>query len=111
MREGQPILVAGAAGGSRITTSVLQVILNDLFVYSGDLKKSIFAPRIHQQWMPEFLDIEEGYSETTKEYLNSLGEKVRPPPFSAITQAVHLQEDGKVTAVFDPRDEGGAEAY
>ncbi len=111
VREGQPILVAGAAGGSRITTSVLQVILNDLFVYSGDLKKSIFAPRIHQQWMPEFLDIEEGYSETTKEYLNSLGEKVRPPPFSAITQAVHLQEDGKVTAVFDPRDEGGAEAY
>jgi gamma-glutamyltranspeptidase/glutathione hydrolase len=110
-QKGQPILVVGAAGGSRITTSVFQVILNDLFVFKGDLKKSVFGPRIHQQWMPEFLDLEESYSEATKQYLSSIGEKVRKAPWSAVTQAAHIESDGRVRAVFDPRDEGGAEAY
>jgi len=110
-QNGQPILVVGAAGGSRITTSVFQVILNDLFVFQGDLKKSVFGPRIHQQWMPEFLDLEDSYSEVTKQYLSSIGEKVRQAPWSAVTQAAHLEADGRVRAVFDPRDEGGAEAY
>ncbi|MFM8314526.1 MAG: gamma-glutamyltransferase, partial [Deltaproteobacteria bacterium] len=111
LKQGQPILVAGAAGGSRITTSVLQVLLNDLIVYSGNLKKAIFAPRIHQQWTPESLDLEEGYSDLTRGHLESIGEKIRKAPWSAITQATHLEQDGKVRAVFDPRDEGGAEAY
>lgn len=111
LREGRPILVVGAAGGSRITTSVFQVILNSLFVFPGDLKKSVFAPRIHQQWKPDFLDLEKGQSESLKQSLESLGEKVRTAPWSAITQAVQIESDGKVMAVFDPRDEGGAEAY
>jgi len=111
LKEGEPILAVGAAGGSRITTSVFQVILNDLFVYPGDLKKAVFAPRIHQQWMPEFLDLEEGFSESALAFLDSIGEKVRKAPWSAIAQAVHLENNGKVKAVFDPRDEGGAEAY
>ena len=111
LRNGQPILVVGAAGGSRITTSVFQVILNDLFVFNGDLKKAVFAPRIHQQWMPDFLDLEDGFSTKTKQYLFSIGEKIRPAPWSAITQAAHLESNGKVKAVFDPRDEGGAEAF
>ncbi len=111
VKEGQPILVVGAAGGSRITTSVFQVLMNDLFVFKGDLKRSIFAPRLHQQWAPEFLDLEEGYSDLTKQSLEMMGEKVRKAPWSAVTQATHLESDGKVKAVFDPRDEGGAEAY
>lgn len=111
LKNGQPILVAGAAGGSRITTSVLQVLLNDLVVYPGDLKKAIFASRIHQQWIPDNLDLEEGCSDSTRSHLESIGEKLHKAPWSAITQATHLEPDGKVRAVFDPRDEGGAEAY
>ena len=111
LQEGRPFLVVGAAGGSRITTSVFQVILNALFVFPGDLKKSVFAPRVHQQWKPDFLDLERGHSESLKLSLETLGERVRTAPWSAITQAVQLESDGKVTAVFDPRDEGGAEAY
>jgi gamma-glutamyltranspeptidase/glutathione hydrolase len=111
VKEGKPFLVVGAAGGSRITTAVLQIILNDLFVYPGDLKKAVFAPRLHQQWMPEFLDLEEGFSDKTLKFLELTGQKVRKAPWSAITQATQLDSDGKVRAVFDPRDEGGAEAY
>jgi gamma-glutamyltranspeptidase/glutathione hydrolase len=111
LKEGKPVLVVGAAGGSRITTSVLQVILNDLFVYPGNLKRAVFAPRLHQQWVPEYLDLEEGFSEKSLNFLESIGEKIRKAPWSAITQATQLDSDGKVLAVFDPRDEGGAEAY
>lgn len=111
IKDGQPFLAVGAAGGSRITTSVFQIILNDLFVFPGNLKKSIFAPRIHQQWAPDFLDLEEGFSENTRTWLEQVGEKTRQAPWSAVTQAVHVESDGKVRAVFDPRDEGGAEAY
>lgn len=38
-QNGQPILVVGAAGGLRITTSVFQVILNDSFCFSRRFKK------------------------------------------------------------------------
>jgi gamma-glutamyltranspeptidase / glutathione hydrolase len=110
-RGGKPVLAVGAAGGSRIITSVLQTILNNLIVYPGNLRKSVFAPRIHHQWVPDKLNVEDGIPEALKEKLRAKGHDVQPPPFSPLVQAVSRESNDDFSAVFDPRDEGGAEGY
>ncbi len=109
LKEGKPVLAVGGAGGSRIISSTLQVIFNDLAVFPKDLKKSVFSQRVHHQWLPDKLDIEAGYDDSDKEKFKAMGHETGSWPWQAQIQAVQAF-DGKLTAVFDPRDEGGAAA-
>ncbi len=48
LKEGEPVLVAGSAGGPRIVTATLQTILNAL-EHGMDIDDAVNAPRIHYQ--------------------------------------------------------------
>lgn len=110
LKEGKPIFVVGAAGGSRIITSVLETSLNYFVQFSGNVKRAVFAPRFHHQWLPDKLNLEGGLM-LLQEEMKSKGHTVVEPPFSPIVQAVGRTPDGQIMSAFDPRDEGGAEAY
>lgn len=112
LKNSRPVLVIGGAGGSRITSSVSQVILNYLFIFPGDLKKSQAAPRIHHQWLPDALEMEtRGFDERTRKYLAALGHALAVSPYFAKVQAVARDAESKViTAVVDPRDDGAGAA-
>ncbi|HYZ64043.1 MAG TPA: gamma-glutamyltransferase [Acetobacteraceae bacterium] len=56
-RDGKPVLVVGAPGGSRIITVVLEAILN-LVDHGMTVQEAIDAPRIHHQWLPDTVFIE-----------------------------------------------------
>lgn len=111
MKNGKPVFVVGAAGGSRIITSVLLASLNYFVQFPSDVKRSVFAPRFHHQWLPDKLNLEGGLMDALQDDLKSKGHKIAPPPFSPILHAVGQSSDGVFVATFDPRDEGGAEAY
>ena len=66
-REGKPVMLIGAAGGSRIITVVVLTILN-VIDYGMDIQEAIDAPRFHQQWLPETTSVENAAltSETRK---------------------------------------------
>jgi gamma-glutamyltranspeptidase / glutathione hydrolase len=107
-----PVLAVGGAGGSRIITTVVQTVLNDLFLFSGDVKRAVTAPRVHNQWLPDQLEIESGYSTLTQDRLKKMGYELVvnrpfPPVVDAVAQDIATQQ---LTSAFDPRDEGGAEA-
>jgi len=51
-KDGKVVLVVGTPGGSRIATTVLQVILN-LVDHGMNVQEAVDAPRFHQQWQPE----------------------------------------------------------
>jgi gamma-glutamyltranspeptidase / glutathione hydrolase len=108
--KGTPVLAVGGAGGSRILSSVTQVALNYLAVYPGDLKKAVFAPRMHHQWVPDRLDLDAGFSPATVQWLKERHHEVSPPAWNARVEAVGRNPNGTITAVFDPRDAGGAQA-
>lgn len=110
LREGVPVMAVGGAGGSRIITSVMQVVLNNLIVFPGDLRKAVFAPRIHHQWIPDRLDLEGGFSDEQVARLKSLGYETGPWAWKAQVQAVQRTPEGRFVAVFDARDEGGVTA-
>lgn len=58
--EGKVEAVAGASGGPRIISGTTQVLLNALML---DLPagEAVARPRMHHQWMPNVLEIEDGY--------------------------------------------------
>lgn len=51
-RDGQVTLVLGTPGGSRIFTSIFQV-LNNLYDYNLPLEKAVAAQRVHHQLLPK----------------------------------------------------------
>jgi gamma-glutamyltranspeptidase/glutathione hydrolase len=111
LRGGQPVLAVGAAGGSRIISSVIQIVLNDLVVYPYDVRRAVFAPRLHDQWLPDKLFLEGGFPESIEQALRAEEYPIERAAHSAVAQAVGRDTNGKLTAVTDPRDEGGAAAY
>ncbi|HZW09733.1 MAG TPA: gamma-glutamyltransferase [Phycisphaerales bacterium] len=57
--DGAVAAVAGAAGGPRIITATMQVLVNVL-VRGMEAGEAVAWPRLHHQWMPEALRFEEG---------------------------------------------------
>jgi gamma-glutamyltranspeptidase / glutathione hydrolase len=75
-KDAKPVLVTGAPGGSRIITTVLQVIMNtiDGHMSIGD---AISAPRVHHQWLPDEVVVEPNFPPEKVSALTALGYKVQ----------------------------------
>ena len=70
---GQPLLVLGTPGGSRIITAVLHTILN-VVDYGMNVQEAVDAPRFHQQWLPNPTIVEAlAFSPDTKKTLEAMG--------------------------------------
>jgi gamma-glutamyltranspeptidase len=52
LRNGAPAFVTGAPGGSRIITTVLQVLVNAID-FDKPIAEAVAAPRVHDQWLPD----------------------------------------------------------
>ena len=52
LKDGKPVLVVGTPGGSRIITTVLEIIVN-VIDHGMTLQEAVDAPRIHHQWLPD----------------------------------------------------------
>ena len=73
-KDKQVVLVTGSPGGSRIITSVLQMVLN-VIEWNMNLSEAVNQPRIHHQWLPDVVDIERGISVDVIKKLNKMGHK------------------------------------
>jgi gamma-glutamyltranspeptidase/glutathione hydrolase len=103
-KDNQLELVTGAAGGSRIISIVLQIIL-DTIDHGLNVAEAEEAPRIHHQLYPDELRVERGLSNDTIRLLEAKGHKivVREPMGSAYTIA---RKGGILTGASDPRHRG-----
>jgi len=105
LKDGKPFLVTGSPGGSRITTAVLQVILN-VIDRGMDIASAVSAPRLHDQWVPDQVYAEPGVPDSVVATLRARGDKVVPQrPFTS-ANSILITPDGFAGAA-DPR-EGGA---
>jgi gamma-glutamyltranspeptidase/glutathione hydrolase len=104
LREGRPFLVTGSPGGSRIITTVLQIIMN-VIDHGMNIAEATYAPRIHHQWLPDELRIEEGLSPDTVRLLEQMGHKVTVQDAMGSTQSIMVTEAG-LFGSSDPRTPG-----
>ncbi len=87
-KDGKPVMVLGTPGGSRIITTVLLTMLN-VIDYGMDIQQAVDAPRFHQQWLPDYTNLEaDAINPETRTTLESWGQKFGPP-----------QEANHVTAI------------
>ncbi|WP_084669154.1 gamma-glutamyltransferase [Spirulina major] len=101
MRDGKPVLITGSPGGSRIITIVLQMILN-VIDHGMNIAEASAAPRIHHQWLPDQLYVEEGISPDTIALLRLMGHDVQPQYAAGSVQSILIEGD-RITGASDPR--------
>jgi gamma-glutamyltranspeptidase/glutathione hydrolase len=76
-KNGKPYLLVGSPGGRTIINTVLQIIVNTID-FEMDIAEAIAAPRIHHQWLPNELRLEEfGATKDTQRLLEMMGHRVQ----------------------------------
>jgi len=104
LKDGKPVLVTGSPGGSRIISTVLQVIVNVLD-YKMDVAEAVAAPRLHHQWLPDEVRIEHGFAADTIAALKAMGHAVVEPLGQTSANSIALTPTGVMGAP-DPRTRG-----
>ncbi|MDN6318185.1 MAG: gamma-glutamyltransferase [Marinobacter sp.] len=101
-KDDNNFLVTGSPGGSRIITTTLQVIMN-VIDHGMNIQTAVSAPRIHHQWLPDEIRIEQGISPDTVRLLESRGHKVVSKSAMGAIQSIMIGEDGTLYGGADPR--------
>ena len=108
LKDGSVYLVTGSPGGARIITTTLQLILN-MVDHGMNIAEATVAPRIHHQWLPEELRVEEGVSRDTISLLESKGHHVVEKDVMGSTQSIQVDaEKGLLFGYSDTRRAGAA---
>jgi len=110
-KDGKPFMILGSPGGGRIITAVFQTVVN-MIDFNMSLKDAINAPRFHNQWYPDEIQVESGMlDKNTKAQLISLGHSIKDIHSFGKIDAIRFNEDGSMTGYSDSRGYGKALGY
>ncbi|GHA89978.1 gamma-glutamyltransferase [Modicisalibacter luteus] len=100
-KNGKNFLITGSPGGSRIITTTLQVLMN-VVDHDMNIQTAVSVPRIHHQWLPDEIRIEQGISLDTIALLEALGHTVSRQDAMGAAQSIVI-EGGTYYGGADPR--------
>ncbi len=107
-KNGKTIMALGGAGGPKIITSVLQTLYRYLS-HGLDIDQSIQSPRIHNQFLPRTLFIEnKRMSPEVAFQLKQKGHKVEYRNYMGQVFGVALNRKGVLSAGHESRKEGAS---
>ncbi|MEC8823681.1 MAG: gamma-glutamyltransferase [Pseudomonadota bacterium] len=101
-KDNRNFLVTGSPGGSRIITTTLQVIMN-VIDHNMNIQTAVSAPRIHHQWLPDEIRVEQGISPDTLDLLRARGHTINTGSAMGAIQSILIGEDGTLYGGADPR--------
>ncbi|KNC46429.1 gamma-glutamyltransferase [Thecamonas trahens ATCC 50062] len=109
----QVLAVAGASGGTKITTSTLLTLLK-MFAWGMEAGEAVASPRFHDQLYPNVLQVEYGFAQSLVTYLReSIGyelDELGPDGHIAIVQAIYNDIDKGILYGASDWRKGGAPA-
>jgi gamma-glutamyltranspeptidase / glutathione hydrolase len=76
VHDGKTFLVLGSPGSSKIITTVANVLMG-VVDYGMNIQEAVDAPRFHNQWVPDVLNVEKWFSPDTVQALQKMGYDVR----------------------------------
>ncbi|HEU4555333.1 MAG TPA: gamma-glutamyltransferase [Chitinophaga sp.] len=110
LKSGRPYVVTGTPGGATIITSVFQTLMN-ILEFNLPADSAVNAPKFHHQWLPDQVDVEPRFPDSTVTALEHLGYKVvRRGPIGR-TEVIKLNAQGQLEAVGDHRGDDSAAGY
>jgi len=111
LKNSQPLTALGAAGGPRIISQVVLELVDQLDLGMTP-RESLAQPRIHHQWFPDELMVEETLPKPVREALATRGHKLKLQRSMGVSQIVARTADGKgFLGAADPRAGGLAEGW
>ena len=75
LRDGKLFLVLGSPGGARIITTVANILMG-VIDYGMNIQEAVNAPRFHNQWMPDIVNVEQWFSPDAVRLVQQMGHKV-----------------------------------
>ncbi|MCH7995951.1 MAG: gamma-glutamyltransferase [Planctomycetes bacterium] len=109
LRNGSPYLLAGASGGPRIISSVLNVMLGVLD-RGLSLDEAVSAYRPHHQWQPDLVYFDTAPPPEVATALIERGHRIAEKRKTGIVQAI-MRTDAGWVGVSDPRKGGVPAGY
>jgi gamma-glutamyltranspeptidase/glutathione hydrolase len=112
-KDGQLVAIVGSPGGRTIINTVMQVILN-VIDHGMSIQDAVNAPRIHHQWLPDRVNIEEnGALPETVQALEAMGHSIRMGGRQGSAHSIMIDpRTGDRIGAPDPRDsDAGAVGY
>jgi len=100
--DGKAWFATGSPGGSRIITTVLQMVVN-VIDHGMNIAEAEAAPRMHHQWYPDVLQLESGFSPDTIRILEARGHTIAPAQWSMGSLQTVAWKDGVFRGSSDPR--------
>jgi gamma-glutamyltranspeptidase/glutathione hydrolase len=76
VHNGKAVMVLGSPGSSKIITTVANVLMG-IVDYGLNLQEAVNAPRFHNQWLPDVVNVEKTVSPDTLNLLRKMGYKVQ----------------------------------
>jgi gamma-glutamyltranspeptidase/glutathione hydrolase len=110
LKNGKPYMVTGTPGGTTITTSVYQTLVNVL-EFGLSAQDAVNAPKFHMQWLPDQIYTEPGFPEELIKELEAMGYTIKKRGPIGRTELILIKEDGSFEAVGDRRGEDTALGY
>ncbi|NML22127.1 gamma-glutamyltransferase [Pseudoflavitalea sp. G-6-1-2] len=110
LQNNKPFLVIGTPGGTTITTSVFQTLMNILeFNLSAD--DAVNKPKFHHQWLPDEIFVEKSFPEAVRQQLKKMGYKVTERGQIGRTEVIRINANGSIEAVGDHRGDDAAAGF
>lgn len=111
LKDGRPVVSAGAAGGPTIITATV-INLVGVLDLGLPIDASLAQARFHHQWKPDELLVEDKMPAAVVERLRALGHTVKTTPIIAAAQMAGMSADGKeLLGAADPRVPGEARGF
>jgi len=76
VHDGKTVMVLGSPGSSKIITTVANVLMG-VVDYGMNIQEAVNAPRFHNQWLPDVVNVEKWFSPDTLSALRIMGYKIQ----------------------------------
>jgi len=119
VRDGKAVMVLGSPGSSKIISTVANV-LTGVVDYGMNIQEAVNAPRFHNQWMPDVVNVEKWFSPDTVNLLQHMGYNVEiglhygtfVAPYWSDAECIAVDpKTGERMGASDVRDGGKAVGY
>lgn len=108
--KGKAFLVVGTPGGTTITTSVFQTLI-DILDFHMSADDAVNKPKFHHQWLPDSLYVERSFPMATREQLEKMGYNLLQRNAIGRTEVIKIGPGHSIEAVGDSRGDDAAEGY
>ncbi len=111
LKDSKPAGIFGSPGGPKIITTVVQTFLN-IVEFGMDVQQAVDFPRVHHQWKPDVVFVEDGIPTDVLVNLQAKGHRIYQAGLWSSAQCIWIDpETGLITGGTDSRSEGIAAGY